>query len=180
VLLTRARNSGRLRYAAYGSNLHPVRLTARTPSATLLGTGRIDGMSLRFHKRGMDGSAKCNIVAGHDQIHVAVFEIESADARRLDAFEGPGYRAETIRIADFGDCFVYLAHDTHVDDTLTPYTWYRDLVVAGCDYLRFPRSYTDIIAAVPAEHDPDAGRHGKHAELIDSARAAAPLEAASR
>ena len=35
-------------YAAYGSNLHPVRLRERVPSAELLGTGVLEGRELRF------------------------------------------------------------------------------------------------------------------------------------
>ena len=39
-------------YAAYGSNLHPVRLSARVRAARLLGAGSVTGWELRFNKRG--------------------------------------------------------------------------------------------------------------------------------
>lgn len=170
----------RLRYAAYGSNLHPLRLRARLPSAELIGTGRIDDYSVHFHKRGMDGSAKCDIVAGGDAIHVAVFEIAADDALRLDEFEGPGYRSQTIEVGGFGECFIYVARSTHIDRELTPFTWYRDLVVAGCEYLGFPHGYTGRIARVSACRDPDAERHARHAALLESARAIPPLRLAPR
>ena len=51
-----------LYYLAYGSNLHPVRLTERVPSARFLGLTSLFGYQLRFHKRHEpDGSGKCNM-----------------------------------------------------------------------------------------------------------------------
>ena len=47
-------------YFAYGSNLHPARLAARTPSCHALGRAVLARHVLRFHKRGRDGSAKCD------------------------------------------------------------------------------------------------------------------------
>ena len=44
---------------AYGSNLHPFRLTHRVPSAKLLGVVSVPGKRLAFHKRSDDGSGKC-------------------------------------------------------------------------------------------------------------------------
>ena len=44
-------------YAAYGSNLHPARLSRRAPSAEFVGTALLPGWELRLHKRGQDGSA---------------------------------------------------------------------------------------------------------------------------
>ena len=53
----------RLLYFAYGSNLHPTRLGDRAPSVELVGTAVLEGHALRFHKRGADGSGKCNALA---------------------------------------------------------------------------------------------------------------------
>ncbi|MGB7250577.1 MAG: gamma-glutamylcyclotransferase family protein, partial [Phormidesmis sp.] len=79
-------------YAAYGSNLHPVRIQQRTPSAKLLGTGAIADMALRFHKRGYrDFSGKCNIVpCSHSSVHVAIYDISTAEMSWLDRHEGAG------------------------------------------------------------------------------------------
>ena len=52
--------SATLLYFAYGSNLHPERLRERVPSAESLGVARLEAHVLRFHKRGRDGSGKCD------------------------------------------------------------------------------------------------------------------------
>lgn len=77
-------------YAAYGSNLHPLRLRERVASARLIGTHFLADWSLRFHKRSRDKSAKCNIDAGGSGIYVAVSDISVADMRTLDGIEGLG------------------------------------------------------------------------------------------
>ena len=120
-----------MRYAAYGSNLHPLRLGERTPTARCLGTSRLDGWSLHFHKRGLDASAKCNILPGGAGVHVAVYEMASGCKQTLDAIEGVGrgYRCEKINIPGFGLCFIYLAENAHIDLSLLPYDWYGELVV---------------------------------------------------
>lgn len=47
-------------YFAYGSNMLTERLIARTPSARPVGTSLLPGHRLTFHKRGRDGSGKCD------------------------------------------------------------------------------------------------------------------------
>ncbi|MCA9052552.1 MAG: gamma-glutamylcyclotransferase [Planctomycetaceae bacterium] len=157
-------------YAAYGSNLHPLRLRKRTPSARLLGTDHVQGMALRFHKRGRrDGSGKCNLVASRDSIvHVAVFEVALADMAQLDAIEGAGqgYRREEIVVTRFGRCTTYIAEQAHIDDSLAPFCWYRDLVLAGAELHRFPDEYRDQIQSIDVIRDPDRFRHDEHQRLL--------------
>lgn len=159
-----------MRYAAYGSNLHPLRLRARTPSATLLGTSVIGDRALRFHKRGVDGSGKCNVVPTDGEVHVGIYEIAAEEKPQLDAVEGAGYRAQTIDVAGFGECFIYVANDSHIDDALSPYSWYRALVLMGCEYLAFPKSYVDRVSSIEAHRDPDFERHTKHMAIVREAR----------
>jgi len=150
-----------LLYAAYGSNLHPVRLGERIATARLVGSARVAGWSLRFHKRSnVDGSGKCDIVPAAGAIHVAVFDIDSAARRRLDAIEGlgQGYDEARLPVPGFGDCMTYRAAATHVDASLQPLAWYRELVIRGCEYHGFPPEYVDRIRSVPAVADADAAR----------------------
>jgi len=162
------------RYAAYGSNLHPQRIGERARSARLLGTGVLDGHGLKFHKRSVDGSGKCNVVPADDGVHVAVYDLAASDATTLDAFEGPGYGRESRLIAPFGECFLYVAGGEHVDDSLAPYTWYLALVLAGCEHLAFPRAYVDRIAAIESHRDADAERHSRNMALVSRALATRP------
>lgn len=161
-------------YAAYGSNLHPVRLTARVPSATLLGTCVLPGWSLRFHKRGADGSAKCDIVAHGDRTYLAVYDIAAAHRARLDEAEGvgAGYEVRTLELPGYGDGFIYVANESHVDPTLKPYGWYRALVAIGCRYHAFPGDYVARLAAVETIDDPDLARHARHMDIVRRAHAA--------
>ena len=160
-----------LRYAAYGSNLHPLRIQRRVASARLIGTAEVTGIALRFHKRGWrDGSGKCNLVVCEASVaHIAVYEIADDDMPRLDAIEGAGrgYHREEIVVADFGRCATYLADPAHIDERLNPFCWYRDLVLAGARLHEFPERYRDQIRAVETRRDLDDARRLEHARLLE-------------
>jgi len=164
-------------YLAYGSNLHPGRLRRRTPSARLLGTTTLRGWGLHWHKRGVDGSGKCNVVAGQgaaSEVHGAVYAIASAERAALDAAEGEGYGARTLKIPEYGRVFLYMARPQYVVEGLRPYRWYRDYVVRGARYHGFPASYVAHILAMPWLEDPDPRRSRGHEEILGAlARAAA-------
>lgn len=159
-----------MRYAAYGSNLHPVRLRERVASAQFISRGFVPDWGLCFHKRSKDGSGKCNIVPGHTGIHVAVFDISVEDKVELDAIEGigSGYLHLDLQVPGIGVCATYAAADTHIDDTLLPYSWYRELVTLGAETHRFPAEYVNAIAAMPCCEDPDEARRSKNLETIAS------------
>lgn len=159
-----------LKYAAYGSNLHPFRLRERTGEAALLGTAAADGLALRFHKRGsVDGSGKCNIIEARDShVYVAIFEISRAGVDVLDIAEGvgAGYERSWIELDGFGRCLTYRAQESHIDESLTPFDWYKDLVLAGCRYHGFPAAYIEAIETAAALPDPDSERRDVHLELL--------------
>jgi gamma-glutamylcyclotransferase len=159
------------RYAAYGSNLLPQRLGERVPAARLLGAGVLESHWLRFDKRSVDGSGKCNVVPAEGRVHVGIYELDDDDAAALDGFEGPGYVREWRRVPPFGDCFLYVARPTYIDPSLSPYTWYLALVLAGCEHLAFPQAYVDKLAAIESHRDPDDGRHARHMALVHRALA---------
>lgn len=158
-----------LRYAAYGSNLHPLRLGARTPSARLLGAGFLADRSIRFHKRSRDGSGKCSISTGGSGVHVAVYAMTATDKIVLDGIEGvgAGYCGIRINVPGYGSCFSYVASESHVDDTLVPYDWYKALVIAGASVHRFPGPYMSRLRQVPTTNDPDPDRRRRMWEIVD-------------
>jgi hypothetical protein len=165
-----------VRYAAYGSNLHPIRLIERTPSATLLGTEALPGFTLRFEKRGRDGSAKCTIAPEGDAwVHLAISEIADREKPALDRAEGlgHGYSLETIELPRFGACQTYVGQREHLDAALLPFTWYRELVLVGCEFHRFPEAYVRRVSSAPAQLDANAARHEGHMTLVRRARAQA-------
>jgi len=151
---------------AYGSNLHPLRITQRVPSARLFGMVRLEGYRLAFRKRGRDRSAKCDLeITGDatDAAYGAVYSVSPPEIALLDRFEdlGAGYSREQLRLRvneGWLDVFVYLANESHVVEGLEPYDWYKGLVLAGARRHGFPSPYLSRIEAVTGRPDPDQAR----------------------
>jgi hypothetical protein len=164
-----------MKYAAYGSNLHPVRLTERIPSARFLGTEYVPDWSLRFHKRGNDTSAKCSISRDGPGIHVAVFDISADDRAILDRIEGvgSGYATATLRVGAMGDCMTYVAEAHYIDNALAPFDWYKELVIVGAVAHKFPVQYIQELEAVEAQPDDNLQRARDARRIIKLAKAAA-------
>lgn len=167
------RDTMHLDYFAYGSNLHPARLGARVPSAKLLGVAEWPGRALVFHKRSVDGSAKCTVVAGLKSRRVfgAVFRFEAAEKVLLDRAEGlgSGYEEEWERLPVGGrsqSVFCYVASPGWVDPGLRPYHWYKRLVLAGARYHGFPADYIAAIEAVESIDDPDRDRRVRNERRV--------------
>ena len=162
-------------YFAYGSNLHPVRLTDRVPSAELVGVAMHPHHRLTFHKRSHDGSSKCNIFPSgsvSDVIHGAIYKIKPEHKPALDRFEGKGngYLDNQITLSCHGNdyrCFTYFAQTAHITDNLMPYHWYKTLVLLGARYLKFPDSYIATIEEIESMQDPDLARRKEMDALIE-------------
>ena len=160
-------------YAAYGSNLHPLRLSRRVSSAKLLGTDFVGSWDLRFNKKSdIDGSAKCNIATGGDGLYVAVYEIDLSEKSRLDRIEGLGYgyQETTICVPGYGDCWIYQAEEHAIDESLQPVDWYKEMVMSGCRYHGFPVDYLSQIEAVQAYSDRDEKRRRDEWKLVELLR----------
>lgn len=163
-------------YFAYGSNLHPMRLMERVPSAKLIGTATHPGHRLTFHKKSDDGSSKCNMFNSRsesDQVFGAIYGLKPEHKDALDTFEGKGYGYidNQIMLCHEGTaytCFTYLAQQSHIVDDLKPYHWYKKLVVLGANYLSFPSSYISSVEEVASVEDPDPKRRKEKELLIES------------
>ena len=161
-------------YLAYGSNLHPLRLTERTPGARLVGTTRVDGYRLEFRKRSVDGSAKCTLSltgASSDAAYGAVFSLPDNEVTLLDEIEGlgQGYEKEWISVDVGGkavSAFTYIASHTHLVDDLAPYHWYKAFVLAGARELAFPPGYIRQLDAVDSQYDDDTERRTRNERLL--------------
>ncbi len=164
-----------LRYAAYGSNLHPRRLAARVPSARLLGTARLAGFGLGFNKRGMDGSAKCTIVDGGDGVWAAIYSLAPGDKAELDRLEhaGIGYDVIDVDVPGYGTCFTYRVTDAWFVSDLAPYCWYHEIVLRGMRLHRFPAAYVAALESIVPTRDPDAVRRARNRRLLHTMEAAA-------
>jgi hypothetical protein len=167
-------------YFAYGSNLHPLRLAARTPSCRALGPARLAGHKLRFHKRSLaagDDSGKCDAYATGDPVdvvHGVVYRIDLRDLPALDAAEGngDGYQRVTARVVGAAGAVAaetYLASPAWIDRGLRPYDWYLEFVVRGAGHHALPPAYRAALARTPAVPDPDRARAAQHFALARGA-----------
>ncbi|MGK7913388.1 MAG: gamma-glutamylcyclotransferase family protein [Synechococcus sp.] len=161
-------------YFAYGSNLHPARLRDRTPSAQFITTGCIRGRQLVFHKIGKDGSAKCDALLAktpESTVFGALYRLDQRDIPTLDKFEalGAGYDREILSVATATatlQAFGYIAQAQYIDPNLTPFHWYKQLVIAGAKLHQFPERYIASIAAVRSTPDPQLQRATKNLGVL--------------
>ena len=166
-----------LYYLAYGSNLHPLRLQKRVPSAQLKGAVTMRGYQLCFHKRHHeDNSGKCNMLLTQrpsDVVYGALYQMEESEKPLLDRCEGEGYRCDklSVRLLDTDyESFVYLAEESHIDDTLITHSWYQEIVLLGAQYHRLPDDYLSRIHDINVRMDPDQAQHDRNSQLIAEMR----------
>ncbi len=116
----------------------------------------------------MDTSAKCNITTPGPGVHVVIYELSADDKAVLDAIEGVGlgYNDATIEVPGFGQCATYLAQSSHIDASILPFDWYREIVLLGCRYHGFPGDYAKAVEDVAVSIDPDTNRSRKRWALV--------------
>jgi gamma-glutamylcyclotransferase (GGCT)/AIG2-like uncharacterized protein YtfP len=161
-------------YLAYGSNLHPRRLAERVPSAKVIGVLDLSGYKLAFHKKSSDGSGKCMFYAGQDsnqKMYCVLYELDAGEKAALDAVEGggAGYSVEQIKVTFAGKvykAFLYNVEPAFVVSELSPYSWYKKLVLAGAKYHGFPADYIEAIKSVRSIVDRDEMRISENEKLL--------------
>jgi len=158
-------------YFAYGSHMCTKRLRERVPSAKALRIARLEGHSLRFHKRCTDRSGKADAVETDNPADIVwgvVFEIDSCEKPNLDSAEGlgRGYRTRTVRVVDENHIghyvSLYYADQDSIDANLIPYSWYKRFVLEGARQHGLPADYIALIEAMPSSEDPDKDRDARN------------------
>lgn len=171
------KSSDRFITFAYGSNMSTARIRDRCPSAQGLGVAELRGFELRWHKKGKDGSGKCDILRTDrpgTSVFGVLYEIANGEKANLDKAEGLGSGYDEVEIEVFPRTDrlrvkAYVA--TAIDPTLKPYSWYRAMVIAGAKEHGLPVGYIECLEATVAREDPDRARHDKNMRLIAGARA---------
>ena len=160
------------RYFAYGSNMSLRRILRRAPCARVVGSFRLEGYSLRFHKVGTDGSGKCDAFAtgdDGDRVMGRLFEISREGLGSLDRAEGlgTGYERDVVTVVDSGGTALRAHTYTAlpIDPALAPYDWYKHHVWVGGQEAELPGDYLRSIEARPALVDPDLARSARQWEL---------------
>jgi len=161
-----------LHYFAYGSNMSSRRLAARVSGTHALGSAILEGHQLRFHKRGQDGSGKCDIyeVNGEEsRVFGVLFALPAAEKAALDGIEGlgAGYEEKVVSVIDTdgrrSQAVTYYAND--ITDALRPFCWYRHHVIAGAQEFQLPQDYVQAIANVPYVSDRDDARRAREMSI---------------
>ena len=162
-------------YFAYGSNMSLLRLKTRVQSTEPLGIATLTGHSLKFHKVGKDGSAKCDAMhTGHSRNAVlgALYSMSRDALAILDRIEGrgTGYDRHTLTVTDSTGrnmaAETYIA--THIDSSVRPFSWYLEHVLQGALATGLPDDYVAAIRAVPAAMDPDRQRHARELAIYST------------
>jgi hypothetical protein len=176
-------NKGRIvnveKYFACGSNMLQKRLVECVPSALVRATGYIEGYQLRFNKRSEDGSGKVNLVKVEDEdardedarVYGVVYDFPVDAKLTLDECQGlgKGYNANEVRVITEGGemrAYTYVADDSAVDNSLRPYSWYKDLVVEGARRHSLPSEYISQLEEFEADSDNDAEREELNRKLL--------------
>ncbi len=149
-----------------------ARLQERVPSATVIGTYMLGSHQLRFHKYGMDGSAKCDAYftgRASDHLYGVVFDIQEAEKYRLDLAEGLGRgydEKEVVVVDNYGNVqkpFLYYATD--VDDSLLPFSWYKEHVLTGARAAMLPACYIELIVKITVSKDSNIKREQRELSI---------------
>ncbi|GAA3627556.1 gamma-glutamylcyclotransferase [Microlunatus ginsengisoli] len=88
-------------YAAYGSNLDPLQMSARCPHSPLQQTGWLTGWRITFGGEGWDGALPTVVEDPDSQVFVALYDITESDESALDSWESADsglYRKVRVRI----------------------------------------------------------------------------------
>lgn len=150
-------------YFAYGSNMLNERLQKRCPSAKPLGLNILSGYTINFTKLSKkDNSGKATILKTEnstDVVYGVLFEISLDESTKLDRAEGLGYGYEKVSATFVHNnsevsASTYIATPDAIDDTLKPYDWYLDLVLAGSEQHSLPKKYVESILRVDTDIDP--------------------------
>jgi len=90
-------------YAAYGTNLDPLRMAERCPHSPLRTTGWLFGWRLTFggEEHGWDGALATIVQDPTSEVFVAVYDVTDEDIKALDGWESADtglYRKTKVRI----------------------------------------------------------------------------------
>lgn len=142
------------------------RLVDRVPSAEHVGVARLESHRLVFHKKGKDGSAKCD--AQHtgnpeDFIFGVVYSLPETEKVLLDQKEGLGHGYDEKQVlvqatqGEWLEAVTYFA--LKVDPDLKPFHWYKQHVLIGARENGLPADYIQWIDSVSSIEDNHPDRY---------------------
>jgi len=90
-------------YAAYGTNLDPIRMGERCPHSPMQMTGWLEGWRLTFggEEHGWDGALATIVQDSFERVFVAVYDVTADDESGLDGWESADtglFRKTKVRV----------------------------------------------------------------------------------
>ncbi len=158
-------------YFAYGSNMSSARLRARVPGVQRMGVYELAQHTLCFHKRSVDGSAKCDafFTGDSERILGVLYEIDPHEKQVLDLIEGlgQGYAEKQVQVRNAAGQVVTAStyYAVWIDAALQPYDWYVRHVLTGAREAGLPPDYIAMIASVVTIADPDRVRDARERSI---------------
>ncbi len=100
-----------------------------------------------------------------------LFEFDSSDRSVLDEHEGlgRGYHEETVELFSNGEAVeavTFIADSDAIDESLSPYTWYKDFVVEGAKQNSINSEYITYLEGFIALTDPDKSREERNRKIL--------------
>jgi hypothetical protein len=134
----------------------------------------LPGYTLRFHKLGRDGSAKCDALRTGDPehwVHGVVYSIDQRERLDLDRVESAGVGYDPVLLGvRAGDSelrvWTYCARHTAVVEGIAPFDWYLDFVIAGARHHGLPGDYVAALEHIEARRDPDDQRSALNRAIL--------------
>jgi cation transport regulator ChaC len=120
---------------------------------------------LLFHKKSLDGSAKCDAFETKNNInsvHGVVYRISKSHKAVLDRIEGVGlgYEEKTVELTTPpGEILLaYTYYAIQITHTYKPYHWYKHHVLTGALEYDLPGTYVERLLKVDSMEDPNPKR----------------------
>ena len=141
-------------YAAFGSNMHPGRMSRRCPHSPLRGTGWLVGWRLTFggEEHGWDGALATIVEDPLEQVFVAVYDVTDEDVAHLDVLESADtglYRKTRIRVATMLGEQVAWAYVLDAYEGGLPSASYLGILADAAEAADAPADYVAALRARP-------------------------------
>ncbi len=100
-----------------------------------------------------------------------MFTIDAHEKPALDRVEGLGFGYEqkqvNVRATDGAAVSAFTYYATDIDESLKPYSWYREHVLRGARENGLPEEYVSFIEGVASMIDPDSERHDRELSIYN-------------
>lgn len=130
------------------------RLCSRVPSAKVIGQARLLNKRMVCNKNSIDGSGKANLVDSPGGVAWGVlYKVGAEELSKLDKVEGD-YQRLTMQVLTNEEGFIESEVYISMKLTdLTPYDWYKDLIISGACEHELPRDYLKYLKQLPSRPD---------------------------